>query len=128
MIIAIGTDIVDNAMTEKLHWKDKPGLLKRIFTEEELNIFNKSKSMGMQFLYGRFAVKEAVLKCLGTGMIDGLPMTDIQTLRGPEGQPVINLQGRAHETATEKNITNWHVSISNCESYTIAFVIAESIY
>lgn len=125
MIVAIGTDIVDHKMAVKLNWKEKPDLLKRIFTEHELRIFYDSKSI--QFLYGRFAAKEAILKCLGTGMVDGLAMIDIQVTRGHEGQPIVDLVGMASEIAAGKKITKWQISISHSESCSMAFVIAESI-
>jgi len=79
MVIGIGYDIVEHAITEKLNWSTDLELLKGIFSEEELNLYFKNKVT--RFIAGRFAGKEAVLKSLGTGMEDGLDLTCINILQ-----------------------------------------------
>ncbi|MGN6640038.1 MAG: holo-ACP synthase [Mucilaginibacter sp.] len=53
--------------------------LKKIFSDRELSLAHPA--LTEKFLAGRFAGKEAVLKCLGTGMIDGIALTDIEILQ-----------------------------------------------
>ena len=46
-------------------------------------------------LAGRFAVKEAVMKALGTGKSQGILWRDVETVRGRMGRPEVHLHGQA---------------------------------
>jgi holo-[acyl-carrier protein] synthase len=124
MIKGIGCDIVDLRTTKILKWESDVKIRERVFTPKELEIFEiKCK---ISFLMGRFAVKEAVLKCFKCGMKDGMSLRDIEVLKLEDGEPFINLFGKTKEISDEIGINNWHVSISHSPDYTIAFVTAES--
>ena len=124
MIIGIGCDMVDHTMTKKLNWASDKEILLRFLSEAEFHLYQTNRDV--KFLAGRFAAKEAVLKCLGTGMYDGISLTDIQILQEENGQPVVNLLGNVKELAEEKCITSWHISISHSSDRSTVFVIAES--
>lgn len=98
---------------------------KRIFTIRELELYSKNKEIS--FLAGRFATKEAVLKCLDTGMQDGIALTDIQVLQMESGKPLVELFNGTKRIADELQINSWHLSISHSGSHSIAFVIAERV-
>jgi holo-[acyl-carrier protein] synthase len=123
MIIGIGSDIVEHDVTEKLQWSSDLTLLKRIFSSQELELYRAEPSI--KFLSARFAVKEAVLKCLGVGMEEGLALTEIQTLNDKNGKPQVELTGEVKRLADEKNIQTWHVSITHTQTSSLAFIIAE---
>jgi len=123
MIIGIGCDIVEHKTTEKLKWNSDAELLKRIFSSRELELYDANHTT--KFLSGRFAAKEAVLKCLGTGMHDGIFMSDIQILNEETGKPRLELAGEIKTISEGFNVNSWHVSITHSESYSIAFVVAE---
>jgi holo-[acyl-carrier protein] synthase len=123
MIVGIGCDIVEHFMTIKLKWTSSERVQKRIFSTEELILSQDKKPE--RFFSGRFAAKEAALKCLGTGMQDGIALTDVQVLQTDLGQPVIQVRGKADEIAKKLGITKWHVSITHSNQASYAFVIAE---
>ncbi len=123
MTIGIGSDIVEHALTEILKWTSDPKLLKRIFSTEEIELYNNHKKI--TFIAGRFAVKEAVLKCLGTGMYDGIALTDIQVLQSNNGKPILKLDGEVKVISDKLGITMWHITITHSVNYSLAFVIAE---
>ena len=75
-------------------------------------------------LAGRFAVKEAVLKALGTGWRGGIQWTDIETVPDPLGKPLTTLTGQTRELAARLGIQRLLVSISHAGEYAIASVIA----
>lgn len=123
MIIGIGSDIVEHDVTEKLQWSSDMTLLKRIFSSQELELYRAEPSI--KFLSARFAVKEAVLKCLGVGMEEGLALTEIQTLNDKNGKPRVELTGEVKKLADAKNIEVLHVSITYTKNLSLAFIIAE---
>lgn len=123
MIIGIGCDIVEYETSKKLKWDSDISILNRIFSQKEIEIYSSKKEL--KFLSGRFAAKEAVLKCLGTGMQDGIALIDIQILQSKECKPTIELYGQAKEISDKIGINRWHISITHSTFYSLAFVIAE---
>lgn len=126
MIIGVGCDIVGHSLTVKLKWHSNQKARVRLFSAKELKLLPRKISLQVQFLSGRFAVKEAVLKCLGTGIIDGISLREIETLKDKRNRPIIVLNGRVKKMAIEKKISHWHVSISHTDLHSIALVIAEN--
>ena len=123
MIIGIGCDIVDHQITKTLNWESDAQTLQRFFTAKELSLYSKSKAI--RFLAGRFAAKEALLKSLGTGICDGLSLTEIQILQLENGSPIVQIEGAVKESADKLGVTKWHVTISHTSVSSAAFVIAE---
>jgi len=124
MIIGIGCDVVDHDTTKRLGWISNTRLLQRVFSIRELELFEAQKTE--RFLSGRYAAKEAILKCLGTGMRDGTSLTDVQILQAESGRPIVEICGEVEEVARQMGIISWHVSISHTPYSSTAFVIAES--
>ena len=77
-------------------------------------------------LAARWAVKDAVMKALGTGWNDGVMWTDIETRTAPSGKPELIVTGGAKKIADKLEIVEWHVSITHCKTLAIAFVIASA--
>ncbi|MCC2590305.1 holo-ACP synthase [Chryseobacterium sp. MFBS3-17] len=123
MIVSIGCDIVEHKVSQKLDWEKDINVQNRIFSIKELQLYSENKQL--QFLSGRFAVKEAVLKCLSIGMEDGISLTEIETLQTKNGLPYIKLAGKPLLISTQLGIEKWHISITHSSNYSQAFVIAE---
>ena len=124
MIIGIGCDIVNHERVKKLNWSSDSDVQHHILSDEEYQLYQKAKDI--KFIAGRFAAKEAVVKCLGTGMEDGISLTNIQILQTIEGAPKIVVTGPEIELIKQKGIESWHVSISHSVGFSVAFVIAEA--
>ncbi len=114
----LGTDLVRVARLTSLR---TPAFTRRTFTARELELCQDRA----ESLAGRWAVKEAVLKALAVG-IAGIPMTDIQTDRNPDGKPLLELRGAALARSQELGIRHWDVSISHDGDYALAVVIGSS--
>ena len=125
MIVGIGCDIVEHEITRTLNWESDISALNRIFTKKELGFCPPQKKLS--FLSGRFAAKEAVFKCLGTGMQDGIAFTSIQILQLLNGQPQIELLGEVKKIADTLGINFWHVSITHSSNYSMAIATAEKM-
>jgi holo-[acyl-carrier protein] synthase len=124
MIIGIGCDIVNHERVEKLNWSSDADVQQRILSDAEYLLYQEAKDV--KFIAGRFAAKEAVVKCLGTGMEDGISLTNIQILQTTTGAPQIVITGPETEMIKQKGIESWHISISHTVGFSIAVVIAES--
>jgi holo-[acyl-carrier protein] synthase len=124
MIIGVGCDIVEHSSARQLEWETDTQVLSRILSSKEFEIYQSGKTI--EFLAGRFAAKEAILKSIGTGMLDGISLTEIEILRSKLGKPKIKLNGELKKISERLHVKKWHLSITHSTSYSIAFAIAES--
>jgi holo-[acyl-carrier protein] synthase len=96
-----------------------------VFAPNELDHIKGSPNRAAQeYLAGRFAVKEAVLKALRIGIGDEVSMCDIYTSTSVDGAPELHLTASALRAAEARTLSNWQVSISHENGMAIAFVIA----
>jgi len=120
-MISLGIDLVDIERFELL--LQNGDFLERCFSPAELARYGETKKI--TYLAGRFAVKEAVVKALGTGLIDGMSLGDIEVGQLPSGAPEIRLAGLAATIAQGLGIRKWLVSISHTQIHATAVVMAE---
>lgn len=86
MIIGIGIDILNIKRFEKIV-KNNKNLLKRIFTENELNLFENFSEKYLH-LAGRFSLKEAIIKA-GKDYLNIKSFKDIEILKDSDGKPLL---------------------------------------
>ncbi|HOX36566.1 MAG TPA: holo-ACP synthase [Candidatus Brocadiia bacterium] len=125
MIVGLGTDIVEIARIERLAARHGGRFLKRVFTERELAHCDALKNRGA-CLAARFAVKEATLKALGTGLRGQLRLTQIEAVNDDVGKPGLILTGEAERMAMELCVVKTHVAISHEREYAVAVVLLEN--
>ena len=119
MNITTGVDLIEIQRIENAITRYGDRLLQKIFTEREISEAGDNHSS----LAARFAAKEAVAKALGTG-IGIVDWRDIEIQRGTARKPILHLYGAAARTASEKNLSNWSISLSHSQSHAIAVVVA----
>ena len=124
IVLAHGIDLVEIARVERLMRDHAGRFLERVFTSTEQEVARTRGRRQSEFLAGRFASKEAVLKALGTGLSDGVGWTEIEVLPDPRGAPGIILSGRTLEIASSKGLEAWLVSISHTDTHAQASVLA----
>lgn len=107
-VLSSGVDIVEVARIERVMARQGARFSKRFFTEEELVYCNGRAER----LAGRFAVKEAVAKALGTGIGD-VSGPEIEVRCDGRGKPELLLHGRARALAKERGLHNWSISLSH---------------
>jgi len=125
MIVGTGVDIVEVARVDRLLEKHSPKFEDKIFTRDEILYCRSKADPGIHFA-ARFAAKEAVMKCLGTGMDKGIAFSDIEVTREDTGQPTIKLHGKGKELFTRLKIKTIHISLAHEKKYAIAQAIAEA--
>ena len=124
MIAGIGVDIVEIARIQAMLDRYGERFLARVYTEAE-TAYAMGGAYRAERLAGRFAVKEAVMKALGTGKSQGILWRDVETLRGRLGKPEVRLHGQAVKWATSRGFGEAHASITHDGGKAVAFVILE---
>ncbi len=89
MIIGTGIDITELERIEKMVQRQS-AFVTRILTKNERERYEKlSSRRKVEFLAGRFAVKEAYSKALGTGIGKDFSFQDIEIMNDERGKPYI---------------------------------------
>ena len=122
-IVGIGTDIVECLRIGRMVEQHGELFLRRVYTEREVRDC-QARKRAVEHFAGRWAAKEAILKCLGSGWRKGLCWTDMEIRNDPSGKPVVLLCGAAKESAQLLRITDIQLSISHCRAYATAHAVA----
>ncbi|EEY98940.1 holo-[acyl-carrier protein] synthase [Vibrio sp. RC586] len=124
MIVGLGTDIAEIERVEKALARSGENLARRILSDSEWEQYHSLKQQG-RFLAKRFAAKEAASKALGTGIAQGVTFHDFTISHDEFGKPLLTLSGKAAQLATQLQVANIHLSISDERHYAMATVILE---
>lgn len=120
-MLGLGTDIVAVQRLAQ-HTPDNPAFAKRVLHPDELAIFISHKHP-TRYLAKRFAIKEAAVKALGTGVGHGVSMQDVWCEYTEFGQPLLRYCNGFAEHAKILGVTKAHVSVSDEAEYVVATVI-----
>ena len=122
-IIAHGIDLVDCPRIEKMVKRHGDNFVNRVFTAAEQAYAEANKDR-IEKLAGRFAVKEAILKLIGTGWRGKIAWTDIEVINNSVGQPEVTLRGDVEKLAGKLGIEHISVSITHTANFAIASAVA----
>jgi phosphopantetheine--protein transferase-like protein len=84
----IGCDVVELGRLERVLARNPPAFRDQIFTAAE-----QAAAGSVDALARRFAVKEATLKALGIGLVEGVHPTDIEVTARDDGRCEVRLAG-----------------------------------
>lgn len=124
-IVGLGSDLVRIAKVQGLIERRGERALKRLFTAHEREYCERERDSFSSYA-GRFAVKEAVMKVLGTGWNFGVRWVDIEVVRKKGQAPEVRLHNRAQEVAEKKGIRRVHITITHDSGWAVAVAVAES--
>ena len=124
-IVGIGTDIVECLRIGRMIEQHGEMFLTRVYTPREIR-YCQARRHSTEHFAGRWAAKEAILKCLGTGWRKGMCWTDMEVRNDTEGAPQVHMCGAARERALELKIANILLTISHCRAYATAYAVAVS--
>ena len=124
MIVGMGIDIAEVPRIRAVIESQKERFLRRVYTLEEVAYCEQFKNKYERYA-GRFAVKEAAMKALGTGWSRGVRWVDVEVVRARGGKPTLVLKGEAKNVADRLGVKNIAVSITHTEEQAIAQVIFE---
>jgi holo-[acyl-carrier protein] synthase len=123
LIFGIGTDIVECVRIRKMIERHGELFLQRVFTDREIS-YCQAKKRANEHFAGRWAAKEAIYKCLGTGWAKGMCWTDIEIRHDKLGKPHVLVAGAVKEYMLGQRIADILISISHCRAYATAYALA----
>jgi len=123
--VGLGVDITEVDRIQGAIERQGERLLKRIYTPAEIAYCERFKNKFERYA-GRFAVKEAAMKALGTGWSRGVRWVDIEVVREKGGKPALKLAGEAKQIAERMGVKNIAITITHTEKQALAQVIFEN--
>ncbi len=124
MIVGIGIDIAEVERIKGAIERHGEVFLRRVFTAKEREYCERFKNKFERYA-GRFAVKEAAMKALGTGWSRGVRWMDIEVVRQKGGRPTLALAGQAGKIAKQLGVKHIALSITHTAAQAFAQVIFE---
>ncbi len=118
-IIGTGIDIVEIDRIRGMAQRHGERFVGRVYTDDERRRLALLADPA-PYLAGRWAVKEAVMKALGTGLTGGITWKDINVVRDPSGAPRVVLSGVARARARELGMGRMLVSITHGRDLAVA--------
>jgi holo-[acyl-carrier protein] synthase len=121
MIHSVGIDIAEVPRMRQAVERWGGHFLEKIFTSDEI-AFCRDRANRYQAYAARFACKEAVSKCLGTGFRRGVSPRMIEIVDNEHSRPTVRLHGRAAEIGAGHR---FHLSLSHERSMVVAVAVME---
>ena len=122
-IVGIGTDIIECLRIARMIEQHGELFLTRVYTEREIRYCQRRKHATEHFA-GRWAAKEAILKCLGTGWRRGICWTDVEIRNDSLGKPHVLMCGAAKDLAQDLRVSN----VVDVPNVTVSALLPEDIF
>ena len=121
-ILGHGIDLVECSRIAGILENHRKRFLDRVLTPAEQKRAQQFRDP-IQFIAGRWAAKEAILKMIGTGWRGRIAWTDMEILPDELGKPSVTLTGETLRIAKEKGITCVMLSITHTQHQASASAI-----
>jgi len=125
-VLSLGLDLTRIYRMQEALDRRGQRFLDRVFTPGEQAYCERRAVRRATHYAGRFAVKEAVMKALGTGWRLGVRWVDIEVVRQPGQAPEVQLHGRSAEIAAERGIGRILITITHDAGIAAAVAVATS--
>jgi len=125
VIVGMGIDVAEVDRIRTVVEAQAERFLRRVYTPAEVAYCEQFKNKYERYA-GRFAVKEAAMKALGTGWSRGVRWVDVEVVRQRGGRPTLELKGEAKNIADRLGVKHIAVSITHTAEQAFAQVIFES--
>jgi holo-[acyl-carrier protein] synthase len=124
MPLRVGLDLVAvAAVVESLRGAHREHYLERVYTAREVEDCRTSGGeIEAERLAARFAAKEAAIKAL-PGAGEGVSLTQVELLRGADGEVTLRLSGRAAELFAASGAAEIAVSVTHEGGFAAATVV-----
>ncbi len=120
--LGVGVDLVEVGRIANMLEQHGERFLEKVYTEEEREYCMGKKHPPIH-LAARFAAKEAVSKCFGTGIGSELSWHSVSVINGSNGQPQVRLDDQGSKLLSRKRGESVLISLSHTESMATAFAV-----
>ena len=124
-ISGLGTQIHDCSRVRKLIDRHGERFLYQVFTEAEVEFCN-ARTHSTEYFAGVWAVKEAVLRSLGTRWKRGMNWHDVEVVTFSTAEPKVKLAGNAKNLADTRGVREVKVTFAYSRMYATATAVALS--
>lgn len=118
-MLAVGVDMIDVDRIARAMQRHGERFDRRFFTAQEIEHCEGRA----ECLAGRFAVKEAVAKALGTGIGD-VSWREIEIVCDGVGKPHLVLHGAARDASKALGFSEWAISLSHTATHAVGMAVA----
>ncbi len=125
-IVGLGLDLAQIERLREMLERRGERALARLFTAGERAYCERRALTKYASYAGRFAVKEAVMKLLGTGWTRGVRWVDIEVVRERGSAPTVVLHGETARIAQARGIARIHITITHDAGLAAAVAVGES--
>jgi len=130
MIVGIGLDVVELARLERIiRQPHGPRFIQKVLTAlESERLAGLSDRRKLEYIAGRFAAKEAVVKALGCGIGASVGFLDIEIAAGDQGKPLCRLSPASwRRLGLQNDRYIIHVAITHERNLAAANAIVEQL-
>jgi holo-[acyl-carrier protein] synthase len=122
-VLGTGVDLVENGRMEEVLGRWGPRFKDRVFLAREQE-YCEQKAFPSRHYAGRFAVKEAVSKALGTGVTPQIGWLDIEVVRDPaSGAPSVRFSPKGRTLLHARKGAGVLVSLAHTRNYAVAHAL-----
>lgn len=124
MIKGIGIDIADQTRMQAGIDQFGGKFIRQMLTETEISSCTHYR-FPLEHYTGKFAVKEAFMKALGTGLRE-IAFHEVEVFNRDSGAPYVVTSGKAATLLANLGVTNVQISLSHDAELAVAVVILEA--
>jgi holo-[acyl-carrier protein] synthase len=122
ILVGLGADLIEVERVRGVIERQGERFLARVFSDEE-RAYCGSMKHPFKHYAARFAAKEAVSKCFGTGIGGELGWRSVSVYHGERHQPLVRLDEKGAELLRRAGATHVHVTLSHTETMALAVAV-----
>lgn len=122
ILVGIGIDLIEVERIRSVIERQGERFLDRVFTAEE-RAYCATMKFPHKHYAARFAAKEAVSKCFGTGIGAELGWRSVSVYHGERHQPLVRLDERGTALLRAAGATAVHLSLAHTEALAVAVAV-----
>jgi holo-[acyl-carrier protein] synthase len=119
ILIGLGADLIEVERVRGVIARQGERFLARVFTAEE-QAYCAAMAHPHKHYAARFAAKEAVSKCFGTGIGAELGWRSVSVYHGERHQPLVRLDAQGEALLRQVGATHVHLTLSHTETMALA--------
>ena len=122
ILVGLGADLIEVERVRGVIERQGERFISRVFSDEE-RAYCGSMKHPFKHYAARFAAKEAVSKCFGTGIGGELGWRSVSVYHGERHQPLVRLDEKGAELLRRAGATHVHVTLSHTETMAMAVAV-----